>query len=204
MAQWLAHLVWDQGAAGSSPVFPTHYNINMIKNWSIISEEIVHNKWGRQLKKIIFANPDGDELDYYIQSYSSPAVCILALTPDNQVILAKQFRQGPNRVLMELPGGGVESDETPVEAITRELREEVGYEGEIEFVSQCWDDAYSEMQRYCFVAKNCIKVLEPQNTQFEIIEPTLLSLAEFRTHLRSGQLTDVEVGYLGLDHLGLL
>lgn len=23
VAQWLAHLVWDQGAAGSSPVFPT-------------------------------------------------------------------------------------------------------------------------------------------------------------------------------------
>jgi hypothetical protein len=29
VAQWLAHLVWDQGAAGSSPVFPTrilYYN----------------------------------------------------------------------------------------------------------------------------------------------------------------------------------
>ena len=25
VAQWLAHLVWDQGAAGSSPVFPTHF-----------------------------------------------------------------------------------------------------------------------------------------------------------------------------------
>lgn len=24
VAQWLAHLVWDQGAAGSSPVFPTN------------------------------------------------------------------------------------------------------------------------------------------------------------------------------------
>ena len=27
VAQWLAHLVWDQGAAGSSPVFPTIFFI---------------------------------------------------------------------------------------------------------------------------------------------------------------------------------
>jgi len=31
-----------------------------------------------------------------------------------------------------------------------------------------------------------------------------MTLAEFRDHLRSGQLTDVDLGYLALDHLGML
>ncbi len=35
----------------------------------------------------------------------------------------------------------------------------------------------------------------------EVVE---VSLEEFRDHLRSGQLTDVELGYLALDHLKLL
>jgi hypothetical protein len=57
-----------------------------------------------------------------------------------------------------------------------------------------------------FIAKNCIKVSEPRTTEedekfVEIIE---MSLEDFRKHLRSGQLTDVESGYLALDYLGLL
>ena len=31
-----------------------------------------------------------------------------------------------------------------------------------------------------------------------------MPLADFREHLRSGGLTDVEIGYLGLDFLGRL
>ncbi len=38
----------------------------------------------------------------------------------------------------------------------------------------------------------------------EGLEVVLLSLPEFREHLRSGLLTDVGAGYTGLDALGLL
>jgi hypothetical protein len=36
------------------------------------------------------------------------------------------------------------------------------------------------------------------------LEVVLMNLAEFREHLRGGQLTDVGAGYRGLDALGLL
>ena len=61
-----------------------------------------------------------------------------------------------------------------------------------------------EMDRYCFVATDCEKVGEPQNTATEVTEVVLMPLDEFRAHLRSGRLTDVTTGYLGLDYLGLL
>ena len=47
-------------------------------------------------------------------------------------------------------------------------------------------------------------VAEPDPGPDEFCETVLVSLDEFRRHLRTGQLTDVDLGYLALDHLGLL
>jgi len=60
------------------------------------------------------------------------------------------------------------------------------------------------MVRYCYVAKNCVKKAEISATDTEQTEVVLMNLKEFRKLLQSGQMTDVEVGYLGLDYLGLL
>lgn len=119
-------------------------------------------------------------------------------------MLVKQFRPGPKAILEELPGGYVEPNEDPLTAARREFREETGYDGEFEFIGTCLDDAYSTMERHCFVAKDCKKIGEPQNTATERTEVVIMPLDEFRKHLRSGRMTDIEVGYLRLDHLGLL
>ena len=66
------------------------------------------------------------------------------------------------------------------------------------------DCAYSTRIRHTFVARGCVKVQEPTPGEGESPELELVSLREFREHLRSGQLTDVGPGYLALDHLGLL
>jgi hypothetical protein len=47
-------------------------------------------------------------------------------------------------------------------------------------------------------------VQEQQTDQDEFIEVVEMSLEEFRNHLRSGELTDIGTGYLGLDFLKLL
>lgn len=176
---------------------------NEIKKWEELSREIVYKKYSQVIEKVDFKLPDGRVSDYYIKK-SSHAVCILALTKNNEVILAKQFRPGPNEVIMELPGGGINSGEAPEEAMARELLEETGYKGKIQLVTRCIDSGYSTMDRYCFVATECEKISEPQTDENEFIETILMSLKEFRKHLRSGRLTDVEVGYLGLDYLNLL
>lgn len=65
-------------------------------------------------------------------------------------------------------------------------------------------DAHSTGVLYAFVATGCKKVGEINADDFEFIEVVELSLTEFREHLRSGQLTDIDVGYIGLDYLNLL
>jgi ADP-ribose pyrophosphatase len=175
----------------------------MISVWKVISRSEAYKKYSRKIEEVIFELPNGEQADFYIKK-EGPAAAVLALTDDNEVILTRQFRVGPLKVLDELPGGFVDDGESGIAAMKRELLEETGYEGELELVGSCLDDAYSTMERFCYVAKHCKKVAEPQQTDTEQIEVVTIPLEKFRELLRSGQMTDVEVGYLGLDYLNLL
>ena len=56
------------------------------------------------------------------------AVCMVALTEDNRVVVERQFRYPLGQVITEIPAGKLDSfDEDRLEAIKRELREETGY-----------------------------------------------------------------------------
>jgi len=171
-------------------------------NWKKLSSESAYRGW-RKIDRVSFAFPDGHTADFEIKN-EGIAVCVLPLTSDNQVILAKQFRPGPEKVLMELPGGGAHAGEDFTQAIARELLEETGYQGEITFVGTSIMDAYSSGIRHNFLARNCVKVQEPENDPQEPIEVVLLSLNEFRHHLQTGELSDVTTGYLALDFANLL
>ena len=153
--------------------------------------------------KRAFEAPDSRVIEFDIKDEGTP-VCVLPLTKEGCVVLAKQFRPGPEKVLLELPGGGMEPDESPIEAATRELREETGYTGELHCVGTSFVSAYSTGVRHNFVAINCSRTHEQQNDENEFIEAIEMPLEEFKRHLRSGELTDVTTGYLGLVHLGLL
>lgn len=55
------------------------------------------------------------------------AVCVVALTDDNEVICVRQFRYANASVILEIPAGKLDfKEEDPREAAIRELREETG------------------------------------------------------------------------------
>lgn len=175
----------------------------MITKWKELSREVVYQKYSRKIEKVVFKMPDNSESDFYIKK-EGPTACILPLTKNNEVILVRQFRPGPMQSLLELPGGYVETGDNQNDTVQKELLEETGYAGEIEFVTKCYDDAYSTMERYCFVARHCKKISEQKLEKTEFAEVHIVSLEKFRKLLRSGDMTDVEVGYLCLDYLQLL
>lgn len=58
-------------------------------------------------------------------------VNVVAVTPEQQLVMVEQYRHGSNTVELEIPGGMIDQkDASPVAAGTRELREETGYAGE--------------------------------------------------------------------------
>jgi ADP-ribose pyrophosphatase len=56
-------------------------------------------------------------------------VNVVALTPDERLVLVRQFRYGLDDFSLETPGGLIDTGEDPIVAGLRELREETGYAG---------------------------------------------------------------------------
>jgi ADP-ribose pyrophosphatase len=147
--------------------------------------------------------PDGTRAEGDIFG-PAQTVAVLAITAHDEIVLARQYRPGPDCILDELPGGLVETGEEVVEAAERELLEETGFAGDLEVLARSWLASNCQTRRFVAVARNANQIAEPLNEPGEFCDVVLAPLAQFRNHLRSGQLTDVDLGYLALDHLGLL
>jgi ADP-ribose pyrophosphatase len=57
------------------------------------------------------------------------AVAVVPLTPNNEIILIRQYRYPVEEVLIEIPAGKLDKDEAPLDCAKRELQEEVGAVG---------------------------------------------------------------------------
>jgi len=171
-----------------------------VEVWQKVHEEVVHLGDYRKIIRKSFILPNGKEAQFDVL-HSNGTVGVLALTVEQEVVLARQFRPGTEQVFDELPGGLVNPGETPLEAVQREFLEETGYTGEFHFVAVCVASPYSARKSHCFIALNCRQVQEPKLDDKEFITVVKKPLSAFREQLRKGELTHVGVAYLCLDHL---
>ncbi len=135
---------------------------------------------------------------------SGDVAAVVALTDAETVVLARQFRPGPLALFDDLPGGFVDPGETPERAAARELLEETGYTGDVRVVGSTWLSPAATVRRYAAVATGCRRVADPVAAEEEFCEPVEIPLSEFRRRVRGGQMSDIDLAYLGLDALGLL
>jgi 8-oxo-dGTP pyrophosphatase MutT (NUDIX family) len=80
--------------------------------------------------KAFYRHPNRDrEQDFFV--INAPGwVNVIALTPDHQLVLVRQFRFGIDEFSLEIPGGIIDPGEDCLAAGVRELREETGYVGD--------------------------------------------------------------------------
>jgi len=133
-------------------------------------------------------------------------VAVIALTEDNKVITALQFRSGPERMMYELPGGGVDGNESLDRAVYRELLEETGYEShEFTYLGFAHKDSLFNATHHYYLARNCKQSGNSQELDLdEHIEVTLLSIDGFIKEAKLGNISDTSGIFLGYDQLKLI
>ncbi len=92
-------------------------------------DQSIEENWLFGLRKERFkSRHTGKEHDYYV-IHLADAVHVVALTPDDEVLLVRQFRAGSDRDSLEIPGGSSITAKTPARRCG-ELLEETGYAGD--------------------------------------------------------------------------
>jgi 8-oxo-dGTP pyrophosphatase MutT (NUDIX family) len=144
----------------------------------------------------------GKEHDFYVIE-SVDWVNVIPLTPDNQIVMVKQYRHGMQQISLEIPGGLVNPKDTPLDTARKELLEETGYQAaEITLIGTAHPQpAVLNNRNLTFLATNVQKtaVLDPSTDsgqcldEGEDIEVVLVPLAEIPHLIREGEITNAMV-----------
>ncbi len=128
--------------------------------------------------------------DFYVLECSDWAN-VIALTPDDDVVLVRQFRAGTRSITLEIPGGSVEKGESAAAAVRRELREETGY------AARSWkrigvvhpNPAIQGNRCSTYLAKGCRKVGDLMPDDGEDLAVELVPLRRIPDLIRQGRIT---------------
>ncbi len=159
-------------------------------SWEIVESQVVIETPRLRLRRDAIRLPGGERIeDYYVRE-SRGFTVVFAITPDERVVLVRQYKHGVAESVLELPAGGIEPGEPPALCARRELAEETGYVGdpaEPEFFGSFIFDPTSSTTRYHLYVVHDARPLEP--TAFDATEDITLELATFddvRRYIRDG------------------
>lgn len=136
--------------------------------------------------------PNGHEVPDYTVWVNGDVAQVLAITEDDRLILVRQYKHGAAQVLLECPGGFVNSEESPQVAAHRELREETGYvAGVLELLGRFVHHPSKETgATYFYLARNVVvSAAGPQPDQTEQIEVVLLTWSQALAMIASGEIS---------------
>ena len=170
-------------------------------DFKLLSESVVFNTPYFSILDRLYRLPDGSEHHFFVTK-EVDTCCVLAQTKEEQFIVVKEFRVGPGRMMMELPAGRLDGDESnPDVQIKEELLQETGYTGEFTKVGTMPTSPYSTRTIHCYYAVNCKKVAEQNLDSTEFIDVALLSKKEMGELLMKGASSSCAPGLLAWEWL---
>ena len=140
--------------------------------WKIKKTERILDSEFVKVDKDDVTLPHGREIKDFYKVTIKDCAAIVALTPDNHIILKKEYRHCYREELVEIPAGVLEDDEDPLETAKRELEEETGYVGKKWTYLGKTVESSAKLTNYMYIymAEDCKKVSNQKLDYGEDIE----------------------------------
>ena len=146
----------------------------------IASKKVFEDRWFKA-RADACQFPDGRIIDpYYVVELPNWANAVV-VTPNNEIVLVKQYRYPVDAVTLELPGGVINDGEDPMLAALRETQEETGYSSnQIQLICKTAPNpAINDNTAYFYLIQNAVPTEDTNPDFFEDIEVVLYSKKDF-------------------------
>jgi ADP-ribose pyrophosphatase len=170
-----------------------------------ISSKRIYDGRAVKLRVDTVRKPSGKVTDREIIEHSD-AVAVVVLDSRDRVILVRQYRKAVGKTLLEIPAGGVDPGEQPINSVRRELQEEIGYlPNKIDKLGGFYSaPGYCTEYLHLYLATYLIPSrLEAEDT--DEIEVVRVPLAKVSDLIASGEICDAKsiAGLLRVISLGM-
>ncbi len=157
-----------------------------------ISSEIMFDGKILRVERDKVLCPNGNESFREIIRHNGGAA-ILCVTPDDKVLLEKQFRYAYDEVIYEIPAGKLELNEDPYDAAMREFEEETGNKAkELIPLGHIYPTCgYSAEKIYLYLALDFVQT-EKNLDEDEVIITEYVPLAKVKEMILNNEIKDAK------------
>jgi 8-oxo-dGTP pyrophosphatase MutT (NUDIX family) len=165
--------------------------VNPLRSWKRHRQGEEHDYGILRVREDQVEDPRDGSLHPRVLIDAPDWVNIIPVTPDDQVVLIRQFRFGIWSPTLEIPGGMVEPGEDPAAAGARELEEETGYRpAEVRPLGWVHPNPALQGNRcHSYLALRCERVHDGHPDAGEDIRMELRGRSEIPELIRRGEIT---------------
>jgi len=159
-------------------------------SWRELSRETVADARIFTLERSMAESPVDGQARAFHRIRSVDWAQLLPITANNEAVMVRQYRHGPQRMTLEMPGGLIDPGEDPATAAQRECLEETGYRARSVYPlgSVNPNPALFAHRLYSFYATDVEPERAIQNTGSEVTEVVLVPVADLEGLLLAGEI----------------
>ena len=159
--------------------------------WSVLKSEYLFKDIWLTVRKDTCKRNDGVIIDPYFVYEFPTWVTAVAITREGEFIFEKQYRHAIGLTMMEIPGGCVDPEDNSLEeALSRELKEETGYEfASFQYLGKTSaNPSTNNNWMHFYLATGGIKISPQALDASEEIEIHLLKTEEVKALLKNNEI----------------